>query len=280
VKASDPPSRRSRRAEFLYEEFARFLEQPSRETLRDLLANRVGEFDQLDFKKQWIDDAPLARHMLGMANSGGGCLVFGVEQNDNGTLVPIGLSALRDRSNLHDGVGKFLPHKLAYDLRDFDYHSSEYPLLIGKRFQVLFVDDTPRYLPFISTREFSGKIRRAAIYVRRGAESCEASYEELQQILNQRIATEYVSTSELNLDRECAELRLLYEQVNPAMLDWHLQGRPYEGPNISLSENDDPAFWYYQSFLVVLIDQKTARISQLVGSPEPVHSEPFSCEPE
>lgn len=57
------------------------LNNPTRENFRVPLQNHLGEEDYLDFKKGWPEKEKEARHILAMANSGGGCIVFGVMQN-------------------------------------------------------------------------------------------------------------------------------------------------------------------------------------------------------
>ena len=43
------------------EEFAKFFETPSRESLRDLLKNNLGEFPHCDFKGNWPDFSKIAK---------------------------------------------------------------------------------------------------------------------------------------------------------------------------------------------------------------------------
>jgi hypothetical protein len=53
------------------EEIARFLESPSREGLRNILKNHVGELSDLDFKENLPEPTKLAKHILAMANTWG-----------------------------------------------------------------------------------------------------------------------------------------------------------------------------------------------------------------
>jgi len=196
-----------------YEQFACFFENPSREGLRDLLRDQVGELDVCDFKREWPDFPSLARHILGLANSGGGCLVIGVEERPDGTFDPVGVDEFRDKADVHKGIQKFIPSQLRCEVVDFSYEASEYPRIEGKKFQVVFVDDCPEYVPFIARANGQG-IRENAIYVRRGTSTEEANYEELQEIINRRLRTGYC-TKEFSLDRHLAELRILYKYYDP-----------------------------------------------------------------
>lgn len=194
------------------EDFAQFFEGPSREGLRDLLRDHVGELDSYDFKREWPSFPKLARHILGFANSGGGCLVFGVDEQDNGSFDPTGLGSLVEKAEVHQGVEKYIPTQLEYEVLDFSYRDSEYNKLIDKSFQVLVVEDLPQYIPFVALDHGDG-IRKNAIYTRRGTSTTKANYEELQEILNRRVETEYSSQKELDLDRHLSELRTLYRYI-------------------------------------------------------------------
>jgi len=113
----------------LKEEFARFYEQPSRDALRELLRHNLGEFSNNDFKEEWPVASKLARHLLGMSNSGGGCIVLGVAENDDKTLDAKGLVKLEDKASVINGIKRFLSPVLveAIEIGDFAYDATEYP---------------------------------------------------------------------------------------------------------------------------------------------------------
>ncbi len=46
------------------ENFAQFFESPSRETLRELLRNHTGEYNDLDFKRELVSDYEIAKDIL------------------------------------------------------------------------------------------------------------------------------------------------------------------------------------------------------------------------
>lgn len=73
------------------------LQNPTRENFIDILDNGLGEQDNLDFKVQWIEAQKLAEILLGIANSGGGAIILGVKENEDGTLESIGLSKIEDK---------------------------------------------------------------------------------------------------------------------------------------------------------------------------------------
>jgi len=199
----------------LFEEFTQFFEKPTREGLRQLIKKNVGELSYCDFKQQWPTYPKLARHLLGLANSGNSCMVIGIFENEDGTLDPKGLEILIDKTEIFNGVKKYLPNVLLTNINilDFAYKASEYPTLIGKRFQVVLMEDDPNHLPFIATDNGDG-IRNGAIYLRRGAATEEATYEELQSIINRRIATGYSSQREIDLHKHLEQLKILYGHID------------------------------------------------------------------
>lgn len=203
-----------RKSKSYKEDFDRFFETPTRESFRQYIKSHLGETDYCDFKREWPSWSKLARHALALANSGGGCLIIGVEDNN-----PIGLEILKDKADVYKGLEKFVPTQLVSDIAEFEYESSEYPKLIGKRFQVFFVEDTPQYIPFIARADGEG-IRRNAIYTRRGTNSEEATYETLQQMFNRRLETGYSSQRELTLEMHLAELKTLYDSIPKNFSTW------------------------------------------------------------
>lgn len=105
------------------EDIAKFFEIPSRESFRDLLQNHFGEQNYLDFKQNWPNYSKLAKHILAMANSGGGIIVVGVSEKE-GTLDAVGLKDIIDKSDINKGCTKFLADNLKYEILDFAYDSS------------------------------------------------------------------------------------------------------------------------------------------------------------
>lgn len=195
------------------EAFARFFEEPSREALRDLLKQQAGEFDYLDFKAEWLRDTSLARHILGCANTGNACLVIGVKEEEDKTLTVIGLPQFTDKTQVLNGVKRFLPQELlqATDVLDFSFEASEYPTLVGKRFQVLLVEYDPAHIPFLALRDGDG-IKSTVVYVRRKAETAEANHEEVQDVINRRIETRHSTAKEIGLKHHLEQLKVLYSE--------------------------------------------------------------------
>lgn len=194
-----------------HETFARFFAEPTREALRELLRRNIGETDYLDFKADWPALQKLARHVLALANSGGGALVVGITQQPDGSLIASGMPVIKDKAQLIPPLSAYLPKALEYEILDFTFTASEYETLVGKSFQVLLVEDKPEQLPFLALKK-AEDLRTGAIYVRVGTTSTEAGHVELQEVINRRIESGYSSQSALELDKHLAQLRTLDEQ--------------------------------------------------------------------
>lgn len=159
----------------------KLLQEPTLDNFREFLQNQTGEHNAIDFKREWICKDKLAKLMLALANYGGGVVVFGVQENENKTFSCEGLKALNGKEHVKDEVKAYISTNLKYEIYDFTYQSSEYKSLEGKNFQMLVVEDTPEFLPFISHKE-STDIKDAAIYIRRGTSDEMVNEQELEDI--------------------------------------------------------------------------------------------------
>lgn len=246
------------------EEFARFLEDPSRTEFRELLRGHTGESAGLDFKGEWPLGPALVTHVLAFANSGGGIIVVGVSEGEGKVLEPTGLSSLRDKADIGKALHKYIPSRVDLDVLDFCYSESEYAKLTGKKFQVMVIGDRPEYIPFLSARDGDG-ISRTTIYVRRGTESVAASYEELQGVLNRRLATGHDSRKEFSLEQELRELKVLYDAIPRTISTLPLLrlGALLDIPNPAYPKEN------IEEFVTGLIEAKKKRIATLTtGNPQ------------
>jgi len=50
--------------------------------IESLKADKIPEGHMLDYKREFIDDEKLIKHVIAFANMGGGYIVFGVEESD------------------------------------------------------------------------------------------------------------------------------------------------------------------------------------------------------
>lgn len=235
-----------------HEGFAKFFEAPTRSALRAVIKDSIGETDYLDFKTDWPEYTKLAKHILALSNSGGGALIVGVSENDDGTHEPTGLKELRDKEKVSKGIKKYLPESLSYEVLDFTYEDSEYARLKGKKFQVILVEYTPKHIPFLS-KKAGTNIQDNAVYVRRGTNSDEATHEELQKVINERIETGYSSAHLLELPDHIEQLKALYESKAANFDSLQAQFRALAG---------DTSMMKFKKFLAELIVRKKARIEE------------------
>lgn len=190
-----------------------FLKNPSKETFSQFVKENYGELDSVDFKGEWINKGHLAKTLLAMANYRGGIIVFGVKEEQDGTLTPIGLSSFEDKANIGNGVSKFISPNLDYEILDFDYSdTSVFPTAENKKFQILIVHDTPERLPFVSLNA-STDIEKDIIYIRRGTKCEKATSEEIDKIISAKIDTIFKETSDMSLEKHLSQLKLLYNEL-------------------------------------------------------------------
>ena len=193
----------------------KFLTNLDKESFADLLAESNFETDNLDFKETWIKKGPLTKELLSMANSGGGIIVFGVKETAPNTFESCGLQETQDPSKIQDSVKKFVPSNLGYKIESFTFDRSEYEKLQGKSFQVIIVEDTPQYLPYISKNETEG-LKGATIYVRHGTECVIADKDDIENLITRRISTGY--RSKLELEEHLKQLKTLYKYKSPQQI--------------------------------------------------------------
>ncbi len=195
------------------DKFYKVLTEPTMENFRFLLQNHTGEEDYLDFKADWESNEKIAKHLLALANSGGGCIVFGVKQELDGTFTIKGLSSLNDPSKLKEGIKGKIPNTLKYHIKDFEYKSAEYAAMKNKKFQLLIVEDDPKNLPFVCCS--NGKdIKDGAIYVRDHTESVLANSYQIDEIINRKLnAKKIPKDRNMDLDEHLKQLKILYNEL-------------------------------------------------------------------
>lgn len=193
-----------------HEAFAQFFEKPTREGLRDLIKQSIGETDYLDFKSEWPDLVKVSKHILALANTGGGALVLGLHQTDEGDIEARGLPEFKDKVDIVKTTKKYVPANVQYEIIDFSYNDSEYPSLKGKMFQVVLVEYSEKFLPVLSLKEGAG-INSNVAYIREGTESIEANHDQLEHLINLRIESGYSSSHTLDLGEHLEQLQVLYK---------------------------------------------------------------------
>ena len=183
-----------------------------------------------------------------MANSGGGLIVVGV-QEDNQQLDYVGLEEFKDPADIGNELARYIPDTLSYTVKNYEYSSSEYEKLVGRRFQVLFVDHNPLHAPYIATSAGT-YIQNNTIYIRRNTTNAVINNEELTLLIAERIEAQYEETSQMAIKDHIYQLKALYE-AGPADLPKFLRA-----PAV----NED-----YQQFICRMIEEKQELIRRLLG---------------
>lgn len=239
-----------------HEGFATFFESPRKDYLRELIKDNLGETDYLDFKESWIEYSKLAKHILALANSGGGVVVFGIKENDDGTNSPKGLSELSDKSDISKKLSKYLPPIIIWEVLDFSYDGSEYEKLIGKKFQVLMVEYNPELIPVLAKSE--GKsVKNNVVYLRDGTNTTEADHDALQSLISRRIKSSRANKA-IALSEHLLQLKELYKASNSQTLSIY-------GLEQLTGFFKNPAYSKYEDFVKELIEVKKQVIRKSVG---------------
>lgn len=205
---------------------AAFLEEPTHDALREVLLNGTGEMATCDFKESLPKWGSLAKHLLAMANCGGGCLIFGVGEGTNHTLELRGVTEKWSEPSIRKGIEKFVPHALQEIIQSNEFEfttDSNDASGISGRFPVLVVENDPMHAPYVSTGDSGDDIKAGVVYVRRGAMSVWANHDELQKVINRRLETGYSTRSQIDLADHVEQMKVLYrniDKVNVTNLDF------------------------------------------------------------
>ena len=177
-------------------------------------------------------------------------------------------------------IKPYLSSSLKYDVYDFSYQTSEYEALKGKQFQMLFVEDTPQFLPFISRKEGSN-IKPATIYIRRGTSDEQVTEEELSYILERRMKHIFPVTGKpLVLEEHLEQLKILYNHIGPTISKIkNPEAIPFAQALKTLAElargitggyeyetEKNPLYpeESYEQFIAALIDKKKKKIERVL----------------
>lgn len=129
------------------------------------------------------------------------------------SFSPVGLKVLKDSANLKQELKKFLPPALKYAVKDFGFENSEYEKLVGKKFQILIVEDRPLDLPFVCCAD-GEKLRNGDIFVRKGTESDRAnSYDIDKMVMRKLKVAKAPRINNLTLEKHLEQLKALYSEL-------------------------------------------------------------------
>jgi predicted HTH transcriptional regulator len=200
--------------EYIYpKSLQHFMKNPSHESLKELLLHNTGETDFLDFKTKWTEFSKMAKHVLAIANSGGGCIIVGVSENDEGAISLTGLNEddFLDKADIDNKLENLLPKYLKYRTEDFHFKNEQLTLR-NKRFQVLIIEYDPKYVPYTSVVH-RNELRYGAIYMRQGTKSIEATNDKLVEIILRKVQSGGSGVNEFTLKDHLDQLKDLYEEL-------------------------------------------------------------------
>lgn len=261
--------------------YDQFLKEPTKDNFRDFMKKSCGELNEMDFKETWIDKGPLAKIMLAMANNGGGIIIFGVKENEDNTFDVLGLDNLKDTADISNSISRLVSSSLDYEVFNFVFDSDVYGEFENKKFQIMVIHDTPERLPFVSLGQ-SEKIEKDVIYVRRGTKSEKATSEEINRIIERKIATIYSENTDMSLDQHLEQLKKLYSELPQKI---RVLVRKGSQPNFAAAlkvfgerigalygipdeyeEKDNPNYpdEGYEAFILRMIDAKKLKIEKVL----------------
>lgn len=249
------------------DELYEVLREPTRENFRVLLQNHLGEEDYLDFKEKWPDKEKMIKHILAIANYGGGCIVFGVEQKEDGTFETKGLNKFKDYAELNNEVKKYIPSSLKYYLKDFTYENSEYEAMKGKKFQILIIENNPYDLPFVCCKD-GNNINDGDIYIRKGTESIKANNFDIEKMIETKMkASKVHRRRKMYLEQHLKQLEILYSELTYTSKE----GGILSIVNASMKSITGTLVTYkkdcypkedYEAFILRMLDKKKKRIEE------------------
>ena len=245
-----------------------FFKEPTIQKFKEFLQQHIGENNSIDFKEKWISFDSIAKIVLGIANSGGGCVVLGV-QEVSGAFISKGLENgdKVDPADFIKKISKFIPDKIipGINLHDFNYDDDVYGKLQGKCFQVIMIEVQEKDLPVICKSD-SKSTNKGDIYTRRGTSTEKVNYDELQEIISKRVDTQYSKTLEIKLEEELNQLKALYDAI-PLTVNrnsYTAWGNNYAMVLLNQQSNTVFPKETYEQFLVRMINKKCNKINNII----------------
>ena len=262
--------------------FDLIVKNPSRDGFKTFLKESCGELDNIDFKEKWITKGKLAKIMLAIANTGGGIIVFGIQENKGDKFVAVGIDELKDAADVEKEIKKLVPRNLSYSVLNFIYDDEIYGEYAGKMFQAIIIADAPEQLPFFSIGA-SDDIEKDCVYVRRGTSSEKASARDFETMFQRKLENVFKESNDLSLKEHLEQLKFLYDCIPQQKRILVKKGNRFVGAMEglqALSErmteifgepdqyeevpNENYPSEDYEQFLVRMIDKKKLKIEKVL----------------
>ena len=262
--------------------FDLIVKNPSRDGFKTFLKESCGELDNIDFKEKWITKGKLAKIMLAMANTGGGVIVLGIQENKDDNYLAVGIDELKDAADVEKEIKKLVPRNLSYSVLNFIYDDEIYGEYAGKKFQAIIIADAPEQLPFFSIGAFDD-IEKDCVYVRRGTSSEKASARDFETMIQRKLENVFKESNDLSLKEHLEQLQFLYDSIPQKKRILVKKGNRFVGAMEglqALSErmteifgepdqyeevpNENYPSEDYEQFLVRMIDKKKLKIEKIL----------------
>ena len=262
--------------------FDLIVKNPSRDGFKTFLKESCGELDNIDFKEKWITKGKLAKIMLAMANTGGGVIVLGIQENKDDNYLAVGIDELKDAADVEKEIKKLVPRNLSYSVLNFIYDDEIYGEYAGKKFQAIIIADAPEQLPFFSIGA-SDDIEKDCVCVRRGTSSEKASARDFETMIQRKLENVFKESNDLSLKEHLEQLQFLYDSIPQKKRILVKKGNRFVGAMEglqALSErmteifgepdqyeevpNENYPSEDYEQFLVRMIDKKKLKIEKIL----------------
>lgn len=250
------------------EDIYKLLQNPTRENFINIIFKGSGELDNLDYKESWVKEQKIAEIMIGMANIGGGAIIFGVKENSDHTFESIGLQSLEDQEKIHSKIYNFLPNEVKFEVFNYDFTDESYDKITGKLFQILIIESSDRDLPYVWQKN-TDLAEEGCIFYRRGTKTVKANMQEIEEMVNKRIQVTYSEQSSLELEDHLKQLSVLYKHIrlynNSSIFNGFLKNMHGSGTSILLGEKN-PLYpnESYEEFIVNMITKKKKKIERIL----------------
>lgn len=246
-----------------------FLKEPTLETFSFFLEKNLGETNNIDFKEEWVEIEKIAQILMGMGNSGGGCILIGIAE-ENGNLVSKGIQGKTyDPSDFNKKISKYFPNSIVVKIQllNFFYDNDVYGKLKNKKFQMVMINVEDDKIPIVCECQ-SKLFKKGDIFVRRGTNTEKVNYDELQILLNQRIEATKAQLTDEGLREQLKQLKILYDAI-PTVINKNsfsaLMQSPFALQLIGKEKNEEYPKKSYEKFLTEIIEKKQDEIKKYLS---------------
>ena len=256
------------RSEPFKEDVYKLLQNPTRENFIKILFKGSGELDNLDYKENWIKEQKISEIIIGMAN-GGGAIIVGVKENEDGTFDSIGLEKIEDTEKIHNKIYNFLPENVKFEVFDFDFTDESSDKIQGTLFQMIIVESDDKELPYVWKKN-TDIAEEGCIFYRRGTKTVKANTLEIKDMINKRLEAEEINSSNLKLEEHLKQLQTLYDYIEPSTFSSSYFNKFFKGSNFARiagltgNRNEYYPVESYDEFVEKMIEKKKKKNEKIL----------------